>query len=137
MTKYNSTDFKTVLETEDDAARTNWGGNWRMPTSSELERLYMSVNTEWVTNYNNTNVNGLLCTDKTDSDKVLFFPASGCCHNGNVDRVSLNDYWTSSVYTGNDYKNARYLGFTSSNVSWGNANRRYYGFTIRPVVGES
>ena len=33
MTKYNSTDGKTVLEAADDAAVANWGGSWRMPTT--------------------------------------------------------------------------------------------------------
>jgi hypothetical protein len=32
MSKYNSSDNKTVLDLEDDAAAANWGGAWRMPT---------------------------------------------------------------------------------------------------------
>ena len=38
LTKYNydsskgAVDNKTVLDYSDDAARVNWGGNWRMPT---------------------------------------------------------------------------------------------------------
>ena len=39
MTKYNSGDSKTVLEMCDDAARTNWGGYWRMPTTEEFQEL--------------------------------------------------------------------------------------------------
>jgi hypothetical protein len=35
-TKYNDTDQKTQLDLEDDPARVNWGGNWRMPNHSEF-----------------------------------------------------------------------------------------------------
>ena len=40
--KYSEKDKKTVLEYEDDAARANWGGDWRMPTFKELEELVMN-----------------------------------------------------------------------------------------------
>ncbi|MBQ2024847.1 MAG: InlB B-repeat-containing protein, partial [Paludibacteraceae bacterium] len=40
--KYSKKDKKTVLEYEDDAARANWGGDWRMPTLKELEELVMN-----------------------------------------------------------------------------------------------
>ena len=45
LTKYNtSSDFgvvdnKTVLDVSDDAARANWGGNWRIPTVEEWTEL--------------------------------------------------------------------------------------------------
>ena len=34
FTKYTGSDGLTTLLPEDDAATANWGGNWRMPTSS-------------------------------------------------------------------------------------------------------
>ena len=37
--KYTTTDRKTQLVPSDDAARTNWGGEWRMPTVDEFEEL--------------------------------------------------------------------------------------------------
>lgn len=37
--KYNDSDGKTRLDPEDDAAHVNWGGNWRMPTTAELQFL--------------------------------------------------------------------------------------------------
>ena len=36
MTKYNGTDGKTVLDLEDDAARANMGGEWRMATKERM-----------------------------------------------------------------------------------------------------
>ena len=45
LTKYNTNssdgtvDNKTTLDLSDDAARANWGGSWRMPTSAEQDEL--------------------------------------------------------------------------------------------------
>lgn len=32
-------DKKTQLDIEDDAARKNWGADWRMPTMDEMQEL--------------------------------------------------------------------------------------------------
>ena len=85
ISKYNFTDRKETLDLEDDAANIAWGGNWRMPTPQEFETLITSVNTQWVTNYSGSSVNGLLCTDKTDSSKKIFLPAICSAVNGTAD----------------------------------------------------
>ena len=77
MTKYNSTDGKTVLESSDDAATVNMGSGWRMPTEADFNALTAATTNAWVTNYGGSGVAGRLFTDKTDSSKVLFFPAAG------------------------------------------------------------
>ena len=132
MTKYNETDGKTILEPSDDAAAANWGGSWRMPTTDDFQTLGAAVNTAW------TQVNtvyGILCTDKTDSSKTLFFPAAGNCSNGSVKNVgNLGCYWSSSLYT-DDRQNAYFLYFYSVNASWDYDLDRYGGFAVRPVVG--
>jgi hypothetical protein len=130
MTKYNATDGLTTLEAVDDAAVANWGGSWRMPTTAEFQALGAAVNTAW-TQVNN--VYGILCTDKTDSSKTLFFPAAGFCANGNVERYD-GDYWSSSLYT-NGRQDAYYLLFYSDDADWNNSGFRCYGFAVRPVVG--
>jgi hypothetical protein len=76
MTKYNSEDGKTELDLEDDAAYVISNGEWRMPTNNELWDLMEAVDLEWVTNYNNSGVDGALLTDKLDSSKTLFIPKS-------------------------------------------------------------
>lgn len=132
MAKYNETDGKTVLEAVDDAAVANWGGSWRMPTTAEFKALGAAVNTAW-TQINN--VYGMLCTDKTDDSKTLFFPAVGHCFNGSV--KSVGDYgscWSSSL-NASDRQNSYDLHFYSSNARWDGSNHRYYGYAVRPVVG--
>ena len=132
MTKYNETDGKTVLEAVDDAAVANWGGSWRMPTIDDFQALGAAVNTTW-TQVNN--VYGILCTDKTDSSKTLFFPAAGYCDYGSVEGVgSSGGYWSSSLYTKRRQR-AYYLSFNSNNANWGSYNDRYVGYAVRPVVG--
>jgi len=132
MTKYNSTDGLTTLEAVDDAAVANWGGSWRMPTTDEFQALGAAVNTAW-TQVNN--VYGMLCTDKEDSSKTLFFPAAGSCLNGSV-RFVGNDggYWSSSLDTDGG-QDAYDLDFFSSYADWGSSGSRCCGFAVRPVVG--
>lgn len=137
MTKYNSTDGKTVLEAADDAAVANWGGSWRMPTTAEYVALGNAVNTAWTADYQGSGVKGLVCTDKTDSSKVLFFPACGYCLNGNVRYVgSYSFYWSCSLFSSNvqyAYILSSYSG--GGSVDWQYYNDRFLGFPVRGVVG--
>lgn len=134
MTKYNSTDGKTVLDLSDDAAQAAWGGSWRMPTTEEFAALGNAVNTTWTSNYNSSGVAGLVCTDKTNSSKVLFFPAAGDCYNGGVNAVGDGgSYWSSSI-GGVDVTSGYLFGFASDDVIWGFSGGRCSGFSVRPVA---
>ncbi len=136
MTKYNETDGKTVLDISDDAARANWGGQWRMPTAAEYGALGNAVNTAWTADYQGSGVAGVICTDKTNSSKVLFFPAAGRCFDGKVDAVGILGYNRSSSLDGNHPRMAYFLLFFEQGVNWQNGNfGRYYGFPVRGVVG--
>ena len=131
ITKYY-TDGLTTLEASDDAAVANWGGSWRMPTTDEFQALGAAVDTEW-TQVNN--VYGILCTDKKDRSKTLFFPAAGYCGGGSVSRVGDGgSYWSSSLSTGNR-QYAYYLLFRSGSALWSVSNGRCGGYAVRPVVG--
>ena len=135
MTKYNSTDGKTVLEAADDAATVNMGSGWRMPTTAEFAALGAAVNTAWTSDYQGSGVAGIICTDKTDSSKVLFFPAAGDCSNGSVSNVGSNGYyWSSSLSTDNMIY-GRYSNFFNGFVTWQSYNSRSFGFSVRGVVG--
>ena len=134
MTKYNSTDGKTVLESSDDAATVNMGSGWRIPTEGDFNALSAATNNTWVTNYGGSGVAGRLFTDKTDSSKVLFFPAAGLCSNGSVYVVgSSGYYWSSALYT-SPVINGRYLNFSSGDCYMSDSNR-CSGFSVRGVVG--
>lgn len=135
MTKYNSTDGKTVLDLSDDAANANWGGSWRMPTTAEFQALGNAVNTAWTADYQGSGVRGLVCTDKTDSSKVLFFPAAGFCYYDIVNNVgSFGIYWSSSLRSDNVQRAYR-LNFYNEGASWATNDSRYSGLSVRGVVG--
>ena len=134
MTKYNETDGKTVLEASDDAAVANWGGSWRMPTTDDFQTLGAAVNTEWTADYQGSGVAGLVCTDKKDNSKTLFFPAVGDCYYGSVESVGdVGYYWSSSLYT-SDRQSAYNLSFSIYGTYWDDFNDRYNGYAVRPVA---
>lgn len=137
LTKYNETDGLTTLELEDDAAHVNMGGNWRMPTKDEFEKLYDLCNKEWTDNYEGTGVKGRIFKLKTDESKQVFFPAAGYCLDGLVLDVGSNGYvWSSLLYSSN-VNSGYYLYFINGSVSpRGNCNR-YYGFSIRGFIPKS
>ena len=135
-TKYNSADGKTVLEASDDAVTAAWGGNWRMPTTAEYAALGSATTSAWTADYQGSGVSGLVLTDKTDSSKVLFFPAAGFFRNGSVYSVGSNgDYWSSSVYS-SSILYAYSLYFDSKRVVWQSSSLRYSGFAVRGVLDE-
>jgi len=74
--KYNDYDHKGDLDLIDDAAYINWGGKWRTPGVTEYNSLRNNTNQAWTDDYNGTGAAGVICTDKTDSSKVLFLPAT-------------------------------------------------------------
>ena len=46
FTKYNSTDGKSTLDPEDDAAHVNMGGTWKMPTWEQVIELFKGTTQE-------------------------------------------------------------------------------------------
>ena len=134
LTKYSTTDRRTQLALSDDAARANWGGEWRMPTVSEYEELINPANCSWEWT-NKDGVNGYKVTSKK-TGKSIFFPITGCRFFGDVQFRAINGiYWTSSLYTNNPNK-AWCLEFNFSDVSvyYGNlSSNRFSGRCIRAV----
>lgn len=137
ITKYNDTDHLVTLESVNDAATANMGSGWRMPTTAECVALGDAVNTAWTADYQGSGVAGMICTDKTDSSKVLFFPACGYCDNGSVGNVGSNGiYWSSSLNINGSYVQYAYgFLFVEGGVLWDLNNQRISGFTVRGVVG--
>jgi len=134
MTKYNSTDNKTVLEAVDDAAQANCGSEWRMPTKDEYVALGTATTSAWTSSYEGSGVAGLVLTDKTDSSKTLFFPAAGRCSNGSVYGVgSYGRYWSSSLSASDVILGRDLYFFHSGDVYWQFGDDRYCGFAVRPV----
>ena len=73
---FGTVDNKYTLEPADDAAHVQWGGNWRLPTKSELDELIANCTFTWTTL---NGVKGCLVTSKKDgyTDRSIFLPAAG------------------------------------------------------------
>lgn len=125
LSKYNSTDGKTVLEPEDDAATVNWGEGWRMPTKEEIEEL-MELPHTW-----DSSRSGYSFTDGNDNE-LLFVFAGGLAYNGYVSSLGeYGLYWSGSLSEDDDIY-AWELGFDSDEYEVGNGIR-HVGHAVRPV----
>ena len=138
LTKYNTSsdygtiDNKTTLDLSDDAARTNWGGKWRMPTKAERDELRNNCTWTWTTQ---NGVNGYKVTSKTNGNSI-FLPAAGYRYGTSFITVgSYGNYWLSSLYESNPSE-ACCLSFYSGVVGWSYIYR-YFGRTVRAVFSEN
>jgi hypothetical protein len=136
MTKYNSTDGKTVLEASDDAATVNWGGSWRMPTDADFKALSAATTSAWTTNYQGSGVAGIQFTDKTDSSKTLFFPAAGYyLHGSPYYAGSRGYYWSSLLYTDGMSSGHQFFFYSGMcNILY---DLRCSGLPVRGVLADS
>lgn len=93
FTKYNWNDMKYQLDLEDDAANATWGGNWRIPTTSEVQTLISNTNQ---TSTTIDGVSGYLLTDKNDNTKSIFLPTAGLVNKIYGDFISrfTTYYWS-------------------------------------------
>ena len=122
------TDNKTTLDTDDDAARANWGGSWRMPTDAEWAELIANCTWTWTTQ---NGINGYQVTGKTNSNSI-FLPAAGIRYVTDLSDVGdYGNYWSSSLDEYGPY-DAWYLYFDSDGVGRYSCSR-YYGQSVRPV----
>lgn len=118
--KYNSTDGLSTLELEDDCAyQTN--DKMRMPTVDECQELLDNVSRVFVTNYNESGINGAVLTSTINGNSI-FIPAS--MSNGEDSVIwskSLNN--DSTAYCLNI---DLYAGLTHDTI-------RYIEIPVRPV----
>ena len=129
FSKYTTTG--ATLDLEDDAAHTNMGGSWHMPTPEQCQELIDNTTSEWATQ---DGVNGRLFTSKKDSSKSIFIPAAGYVWDGSV-RIRGDDgsVWSSMLSTGN-VRYGQSLDFDSDYVGL-DGNDRNGGLSLRGVIG--
>lgn len=122
-----------------DAATTNWGKEWRMPTSDEIKELSSKCHETWavlngVTGYYLTGPNG----------KSIFLPAAGLRDESELFNLGTNGYYWSS--TPNNLDNSDdgtaggrcvdHLYFSTKYLYQSETGWRAYGMSIRPVLVE-
>ena len=120
---YNGyTDNLTMLLPGDDAATTNWGDNWRMPTYEEWMELLNNTTSTWTTL---NGINGRLFTASNGAS--LFLPAAGYFSSSDLHSGNSGYYWSGSL-DGTSYAKVLY-----ANSGQMNSDSRFYGQSVRAV----
>ena len=134
LTKYNTdseygvVDNKKILESSDDVAYVNWGGNWRMPSVDEWNELLSHCSLKWE---ERNGVSGVVLVSVQNGNS-LFLPAAGVYHynNGLISQNTEGYYRTNSL---DESRGTISLGFSSNtSLNW-YANDRCFGQPVRPV----
>ena len=116
----------------DDAARANWGGDWRTPTDAEWKWLLKNCKWVWTDNYDGTGVKGRIVTSNVNGNSI-FLPAAGDRVNSYLlNTASVGYYWSSSLDDFNSNK-AGVIAIGEGLVNVGGLDR-FCGLPVRPVV---
>ncbi len=121
-----------VLAPEHDAAHVHWGGNWRMPTNSELDALDSNCDWTWTTQ---NGVDGYVVRGKGDySSASIFLPAAGGGFGTSLSYSgSYGGYWSSVPYS--DFGNYALSLYFYSSRRFTDFDYRSYGRSVRPLQG--
>ena len=128
FSKYNTAG--ETLDLEDDAAHTNMGGSWHMPTPEQCQELIDNTTSEWTTQ---DGVNGRLFTSKNNG-KSIFIPAAGNAWDGSLYSSGDRGYVWSSMLSADNVGGGQRLSFYSHGVLLG-YNNRNNGVAVRGVLG--
>ena len=126
--KYTTTG--ATLELEDDAANANMGGDWHMPTRTQIKELTVNTTSTWATQ---DGVNGRLFTSKKNS-KSIFIPAAGLAWDGSVSNSGRYCHVWSSMLDTDMVFYGQYLKFNSRSVYLDRIYRSD-GCSVRGVLG--
>jgi hypothetical protein len=135
--KYNSkrsqgkVDNKTTLDAEDDVAHVKWGGDWRIPTKTELEELVNNCTWTWTTQ---NGVDGYQVTSNKSgyTDRSIFLPAAGRYLAESKHETGTVVSIASSTQTPEDAIGA-YMLYFSQEERIIKPGYREYGVPVRPV----
>lgn len=94
LSKYNTTDGLTVLDSNNDVARQTLGEGWRMPTNDEIDELFDNCDEEFVKE------SGVYCMKYTASNgNSILIPAKSYKTDGNLVNATIGGFWTANRNT--------------------------------------
>ena len=127
------TDFRVLLNPEDDAATAVMGRQWNIPTEEQWQELIDECRWTWTDNYKNTSVSGYIVSNRYNKDIHIFLPAAGFYDSKYFSQGGVTgDYWSSSLDKDNS-SFARFLSFHPNGHYEMVSNNRYYGISVRAV----
>lgn len=133
ISKYNTTDGKTELDADDDAATARLGSCWQTPTRSQLWELVGGQYTSVVWTMRK-GVCGHLITSKENGNSI-FLPASGEMVGSSIEGSgTYGKYWSRTLNFGSNtnINDACILQTTQSGCFMSHMSR-YEGLCVRPV----
>lgn len=136
---YNSSDseyggIENPLAISADTAAQAFGGEWHMPTTTQINELTANTTYTWETNFNGSGINGGKFTSKTDDTKYIFMPAAGYNEYNQITGKSNNGYYLSSISNGGGNVVCG-LGFRNGTKYVTTTLYRNRGYSVRGVVG--
>lgn len=139
FTKYmGDIDNKYILDLEDDAANVIIGNGAHIPSPDQWVELSENCTKTWITNYNNSGVNGILCTSDIN-DNSIFLPAAGKIDKDNIQYDGFNfdgNYQSNETYHEWDNLYIKPTTFTENGIyMWDDDSQitRYWIISIRAV----
>ena len=124
--EYGAFDNKSFLDAEDDAARTNLGQEWQIPSKIQYQELWNYCSSKLS---QKNGVKGRLFTGPNGN--TIFLPAAGYRYRNMLEQVGTEgNYWTRELYAMDRPQAA--LSFNTSSY-WGDYHLRYCGLTVRAV----
>lgn len=136
--RYNDSEYcgtvdnKSFLESSDDAATSNWGNAWRMPTAEEQKELIDNCSWEYTKNFNGCGKAGYLGISQRNGN-TIFLPAAGGWDDGEFESYEgYGDYWSSSLDDETYY--AINLSFDEDWAPYQDDPFRYDGKSVRAVT---
>lgn len=129
--KYTKTDGKSVLESQDDVAKSVLGGEWRIPTKEDMEELVEECEWKWISEKGQLGWKVI-----GPNNNYIFLPASGTASSFRIAGINeMGRYWTATRDESNySAYNLRFKDGTDTIVVVDDT--RFYGRTIRPVLGQ-
>ena len=103
INKYNATDGKTQLDSDDDAATQQWGAPWCMPTQANWQELIDNCDWTWTDDYQGTGIMGNIVASRTNSH-AIFLPAGGAYLDNSLSFGNTSGFFWSSTLTSDEAK---------------------------------
>ena len=125
-----------VLAPEHDAAHVHWGGDWRMPTDTELAALNSNCDWTWTTR---NGVKGYIVRGRDDfAGNSIFLPCAGLGGFKGASIAQAGDagcYWSAVPSSGNYSHYSSWFINIHAGGHYIFDNSRNLGQSIRPVRG--
>lgn len=137
---YNSTDTpyagtEDPLSSAHDTATQVWGGAWHMPTEEQMQELIDNTTQEWTDSFG-PGVAGVAFTGTNGN--IIFMPACGYYENNTLQGTAdYGNVWSSNCFEDSNNANLLYFFVDGSGQTqcYTTNEYRYYGYSVRPVIG--